>query len=132
MSDIQNITFDLKDQLPQLPQLPANLYPADLPAVTSRSTGSSLGSNPLLSQQFVMSQPGDKPGTVSHPTLLQPKLERSDSICSEYTPLKEEFLSYPDDLAGLDDLDNEDISSNSPRNKFVCCLAGDKFDKWPK
>ena len=110
MSDIQNITFDLKDQLPQLPQLPANLYPSEppqLPAVTSRSTGSSLGSNPLLSQQFLLSQPVDKPGTVSHPTLLQPKLERSDSICSEYTPLKEEFLSYPDDLAGLDDLDND-------------------------
>ena len=114
MTDIPNLTFDIKEQLP-------GLYSE--PAVTSVSRivapVSTLGSNPLLSQQQPLQQQSYLLGhhdkvtsvhnqvTTSHPTLLQPKLERSDSICSDYTPLKEEFLSYPDDLAGLDDLDND-------------------------
>ena len=139
MNDIHNITFDIKEQLQQLPmpqlpmpQLPPQLYTDPPPNIISHpssivSTASSLGSNPLLSQQlhqsqppapttFVLSQHGDKCGGhgpgVTHPTLLQPKLERSDSICSDFNPgaLKEEFLSYSDDLAGLDDLDTESIS----------------------
>lgn len=135
MNDIHNITFDIKEQLPQLPtlpQLPPQLYTDPPPNIISHpssivSTASSLGSNPLLSQQlhqsqpsasttFVLSQHGDKCGGhgpgVTHPTLLQPKLERSDSICSDFNPgpLKEEFLSYSDDLAGLDDLDTDSIS----------------------
>ena len=127
MNDIHNISFDIKlPQLAPLPQLPPQLYTDPPPSLQhpSVSTASSLGSNPLLSQQlhqsqpptppFVLSQHGDKCGGhgLAHPTLLQPKLERSDSICSEFTPgpLKEEFLSYPDDLAVLDDLDEPAIS----------------------
>ena len=62
-----------------------------------------------MSQHSDKQQPAVGQVTLSHPTLLQPKVERSDSICSDYTPsLKEEYLGcYPDDLAGLDDLDND-------------------------
>ena len=134
LSEINNITFDLKDQLSQLPQLP-QLYNEPDPAVGRIVSPVSTmgGNNPLLSQHHSMSpapvssssyrpvssMPSMAPVsrvvtpvmptqvTHSHPTLLQPKLERSDSICSEYTPMKEEFLPYTDDLTGLDDIDNE-------------------------
>ena len=114
LSDIQNIfPSDLKEQLAQLPQLPQLYNDAD-PRM-SLAPVSSMGSNPLLSQHHSLPPPHSRPVTsitpvvtTGHQTLLQPKLERSDSICSEFTPLKEEFLnSYSDDLTGLDDIDNE-------------------------
>lgn len=155
MSEIQNMTFDLKDHGISLT---GQLYPENTPtsalsnpslaqATSSQATIEtrnerngrvmSTASNIQPSQQtnplvkpftvsqattFVLSQSTAKSSTaiagqsvpsltvsspMSHPTLLQPKLERSDSICSDYTPLKEEFLSYTDELAGLDDLDND-------------------------
>jgi len=155
MSEIQNMTFDLKDHgisltsqlypentptssLPssshaEVPSTPATVETRDQRPGRVLSTASNLQpsqqSNPLVkpfpvsqATTFVLSQPSAKSSTaiagqpvpsltvsspMSHPTLLQPKLERSDSICSEYTPLKEEFLSYTDELAGLDDLDND-------------------------
>jgi len=70
--------------------------------VSSQSTAKS---STAIAGQSVPSLTVSSP--MSHPTLLQPKLERSDSICSDYTPLKEEFLSYTDELARLDDLDND-------------------------
>jgi hypothetical protein len=44
--------------------------------------------------------------------LLQPKIERSDSICSEYSnpALRDDFLSYSDMAADLDDLEAETAS----------------------
>jgi len=154
MSEIQNMTFDLKDHGISLA---SQLYPENTPTSVLSSPGlvqvtqtqSSLRTqdesgrimstantmqpsqqtNPLVkpftvsqATSFVLSQSTAKSSTaiagqpvpcltvsspMSHPTLLQPKLERSDSICSDYTPLKEEFLSYTDELAGLDDLDND-------------------------
>jgi len=155
MSEIQNMTFDLKDHGISLT---SQLYPENTPTTSLSgpsvvqvtqtraamgtpeersgrvlSTASTLQpsqqTNPLVkpftvsqATSFVLSQSTAKSSTaiagqpvpsltvsspMSHPTLLQPKLERSDSICSDYTPLKEEFLNYTDELARLDDLDND-------------------------
>ena len=118
MSDIHNITFDLKEHgLGSLYSEASSLEAVPVSRIVSTPTTlvphhNNVG-NPLLSDPH---QPqhhtGTKPATTtpvsvaSHPTLLQPKLERSDSICSEFTPMKEEW-NYTDDLAGLDDLDHD-------------------------
>ena len=84
-------------------------------------------SQPSAKSANITAMASSKPGSPSsglypvsissHPTLLQPKLERSDSICSDYAPvMKEEFLTYTDELAGLDDLDCEANSLTPPSN----------------
>lgn len=167
MTEIQNMTFDMKDNSLSLPSqpFPQNTLQTGLPPVSSQTSTilaedrvmtttvrepvpSQQSNNHLVKQPFPVSlasqtsfeasQPSAKsadstamagsqpepPSSVlppssisSHPTLLQPKLERSDSICSDYAPvMKEEFLTYTDDLAGLDDLDHETNSLTSPSN----------------
>ena len=49
---------------------------------------------------------------MGQPTMLQPKIERSDSICSEYN--RDDFLSYTDELGNLDDLDEPGSYTTSP------------------
>ena len=114
MSDIHNITFDLKEHgLGSLYSEASSLEAVPVSRIVSTPTTLVPHSHPLLSDLHQpQHNPGTKPSTAtpvsvaSHPTLLQPKLERSDSICSEFTPMKEEW-NYTDDLAGLDDLDHD-------------------------
>jgi len=146
MTDIQNMAFDLKDSLsshiPYSDNPPVSL-PAPLPSPQGNTSHlqnpSQETATHLVNKSFSVSQaPGAYPGTQStakspssmpglpssptaQPCLLQPKLERSDSICSEYTPgqLKEEYLSYTEELcgSGLNDLDDTDNSAPPPSNE---------------
>ena len=111
MSDIHNITFDLKDH--GLASLYSDSPMEAVPVSRIVSTPTTLVPHHTPhTSQYQHTQAQTKPTTASpvsvasHPTLLQPKLERSDSICSEFTPMKEEW-NYADDLAGLDDLDHD-------------------------
>ena len=110
MSDIHNITFDLKDH--GLSSLYSDSPMEAVPVSRIVRTPTTLQPHHTPhTSQYQPAQPQTKPtntpvSVASHPTLLQPKLERSDSICSEFTPMKEEW-NYTDDLAGLDDLDHD-------------------------
>lgn len=118
MSDIHNITFDLKDHgLASLYSDSSSLEAVPVSRIVSTQATTlvplmSEPHHPAHSSHYPCTHVQTKPTTASpisvasHPTLLQPKLERSDSICSEFTPMKEEW-SYTDDLAGLDDLDHD-------------------------
>ena len=132
MSEIQNMAFDLKDTLSgqiQYSDNPPVSLPAPLPSPQghhSHLNPSQENSNHLVSKPYSVSQtslvsyspsqassksplePNLPSSPLPQPCLLQPKLERSDSICSEYTPLKEEFLTYTEELCGgnLEDLDS--------------------------
>jgi len=48
------------------------------------------------------------------PLLLQPKIERSESLCSDHNPITSEFLSFTDDM--LDDFEdhNQSFAETSP------------------
>lgn len=140
MSEIQNMAFDLKDTLgghiPYSDSTPVSL-PAPLPSPqgnnSSQSISQETGSSHLVNKQyssvtsFQTGQSSAKSPSsllpsspLSQPCLLQPKLERSDSICSEYTPLKEEFLTYTEELCGSTmndmDMDTDTEQSQTPHS----------------
>jgi len=142
MTEIQNMTFDMKENglvlssqlFPDSGQESESSTETRLTTTTANHTlqpsqqqfsrqaphTSFASSQPLAkssvdTQQSLLSLPISLP---SHPTLLQPKLERSDSICSDYAPtMKEEFLSYTESLAGLDDYDNDTSSVTPPSSQ---------------
>ena len=143
MTDILNMDMDpqkeeFNSHIPYSDSPPVSL-PAPLPSPqgsnlshlqpSSQETGNNCplvnnkNSFPVSSQQLYNNQtgksPSDMPGLPSSPTaqpcLLQPKLERSDSLCSEYTTesLKNEFVNFTELPCGgdlnvdpLEDTDN--------------------------
>jgi len=138
MSDIE--TFSMSSDLQYSDNPPVSL-PAPLPSPQARTpslqqqqqqTSSHETGNHLVNKPYSVSPPfnpaqsaakspvsslsGLPSSPVSQPCLLQPKLERSDSICSEYTPLKEEFLTYTEELCGgnLDNLEHDTDQSVTP------------------
>jgi hypothetical protein len=128
--DLDRVAFDLKDTLAgqiQYSDSPPVSLPAPLPSPQGPSQFSAGPDpvNPLVNKPFQVNQlslpfaaksPPSMPGLPSSPTatpcLLKPKLERTDSICSDYTPLKDEYLTYTEELCGggLSELDDTDHS----------------------
>ena len=150
MTDILNMDMDpqkeeFNSHIPYSDSPPVSL-PAPLPSPQGsnlshlQSASQETGNNHLVNNKnpFPVSQhpvlynqsaksPSDMPGLPSSPTaqpcLLQPKLERSDSLCSEYTTesLKNEFVNFTELPCGgglsvdpLEDADNSPSHESSP------------------